>query len=137
VHYIFPFRTVRNKFDPTRPASRSWLRKSWDALRQVTGLARIRPHDLRHHAITRLYEEGAEDQTVVALAGHHSSRMSHYYSQVRRRRKLDAVRPIDTLRLLEHPPRPTGPSGAPVPSKPPQRATVSDSERYHRLPRAS
>ena len=33
-HYLFPFRINRNTWDPARPASRWYLRKSWDKLRK-------------------------------------------------------------------------------------------------------
>jgi len=56
--------------------------------------ARLRFHDLRHHAITELAESQASDQTVMAIAGHVSSKMLAHYSHVRmdaKRKALDAL----------------------------------------------
>jgi integrase len=51
-------------------------------------LARLRFHDLRHHAITRLAEAQNSDQTIMAIAGHVSEKMLRHYSHVR----LDVMR---------------------------------------------
>jgi hypothetical protein len=56
--------------------------------------ARLRFHDLRHHAITELAESQASDQTVMAIAGHVSPKMLAHYSHVRmdaKRKALDAL----------------------------------------------
>jgi len=55
-HYLFSFRLNRvkkgqrasvgnAKYDPTRPATRWFLRKSWDKLRKATGFQNLNPHD--------------------------------------------------------------------------------------------
>jgi Phage integrase family len=51
-------------------------------------LARLRFHDLRHHAVTRLAEAQNSDQTIMAIAGHVSQAMLRHYSHVR----LDVMR---------------------------------------------
>jgi integrase len=94
-HYLFPFRELRNKFDPTRPASRSWLRKSWDKLRKATGFVDLKPHDLRHHCITRLLENDVNPETVIAIAGHVGRKMMEYYAHQRTRVKYAAVLAIE------------------------------------------
>ncbi|HTV07822.1 MAG TPA: tyrosine-type recombinase/integrase [Candidatus Aquilonibacter sp.] len=103
-HYVFPLRTNRVKregreviyqYDPTRPASRSWLRKQFVALREEAGVPWLRPHDLRHQAITRLLETGAPDQTVMAVAGHVSRRMMNHYSHIRMDAKMVALNAIE------------------------------------------
>ena len=94
-HYLFPFRVVRNTFDPTRPASRSWLRKSWAKLHKATGCYQLKPHDLRHHCITRMLENGVEPETVRAIAGHVTPKMMEYYSHQRVRVKYAAVCAIE------------------------------------------
>ena len=96
-HYLFPFRVKRNNFDPTRPASRSFLRKPWDRLRAVTGFPHLTPHDLRHHCITRLLENGVEPETVRAIAGHVTEKMTAYYAHHRAEVRLSAVNKINTL----------------------------------------
>jgi integrase len=97
-HYLFPFRAKRNTFDPTRSATRSWLRKSWGRLRKVTGFPNIRPHDLRHHCITRLLENDVNPETVIAIAGHVSRKMLDYYAHQRTRVKYAAVVAIERKR---------------------------------------
>jgi len=97
-HYLFPFRVIRNEFDPTRPASRGWLRKSWDNLRKATGFVSLTPHDLRHHCITRLLENDVNPETVIAIAGHVGHKMMEYYAHQRTRVKFIAVESIDLTR---------------------------------------
>jgi integrase len=94
-HYLLPFRVKRNTYDPRRPASRWFLRKSWDKLRAATGFRSLNPHDLRHHCITRLLENDVNENTVIAIAGHVSKKMMEYYAHQRRRVKYEAVRAIE------------------------------------------
>ncbi len=93
------------KPDPTRPMT-TW-RSAWRALRAAAAkgdpekgipplprLARLRFHDLRHHAITELAETAASDQVIRSIAGHVSQRMLEHYSHVRleaKRKALDAL----------------------------------------------
>jgi len=53
--------------------------------------ARLRFHDLRHHAITELAESKTSDQTIMAIAGHVSAKMLAHYSHVRLGAKRDAL----------------------------------------------
>jgi integrase len=94
-HYLFPFCVRRHVYDPTRQASPWFLRKSWDALRKATGFQDLRPHDLRHHCITRLLESGVEPETVRAIAGHVTVQMMDYYAHQRKTVKLAAVLKIE------------------------------------------
>ena len=94
-HYLLPFRLKRNQYDPTRPAGKTFLRKSWAKLREVTGRAELRPHDLRHNCITRLLEEGNDPETVRSIAGHLRPEMTEYYSHQRKRVKFKALTRID------------------------------------------
>lgn len=93
--YLFPFRVGPHHYDPTRPASRWFLRKSWDRLRAITGLAELCPHDLRHQCITRMLEAGVAPETVRAVAGHVTEAMMQYYSHIRRQAKYSAVMAIE------------------------------------------
>jgi integrase len=94
-HYLFPFWLKPGHWDPARPASRWFLRKSWDKLRQATGFTHLNPHDLRHQCITRLLENGVQPETVRAIAGHVTEQMMWYYSHQRRQAKYDAVMAIE------------------------------------------
>ena len=78
--------------DPTKPMS-TW-RTAWRSLTKEAGLAGLRFHDLRHHAITELAESSASDQIIMAIAGHVSPKMLAHYSHVRleaKRQALDAL----------------------------------------------
>lgn len=93
--YLFPFWIHPGKYDPTRPASKTFLRKSWAALIKATGRPELRPHDLRHNCITRLLEEGNDPETVRSIAGHLRPEMTEYYSHQRKRVKYKALQKID------------------------------------------
>jgi integrase len=94
-HYLFPFRVNRKVYDPTRPGSRWFLRKSWDKLREATGFKNLNPHDLRHQCITRMLEQGVQPETVRAIAGHVTREMMEYYSHIRAQARYDAVMAIE------------------------------------------
>lgn len=96
--FLFPFWIHRGKYDPTREASKTFLRKSWARLRLITGHPELRPHDLRHHCITRMLEEGVNPDTARSIAGHIRPDLIEYYSHHRKRVKHDAVRKIDPAR---------------------------------------
>jgi len=94
-HYLFPIRVKRNEYDPTRPASRWFLRCSWNHLRDISGFNQLRPHDLRHHAITRMLENGVDGELVNAISGHVSKRMREFYSHQRIRVRYEAAQAIE------------------------------------------
>jgi integrase len=80
---------VTVKPDPTKPMS-TW-RTAWRRITKSAGLPGLRFHDLRHHAITELAESHASDQTVMAIAGHVSTKMLAHYSHVRLEAKRKAL----------------------------------------------
>jgi len=98
-HYVFPLRTRSGKhpvYDPTKPASESFLRKQWDKMRKEAGFPWLRPHDMRHQIITKLLENGVPEQTVMSIAGHVSREMLEHYSHQRvdaKFRALDLINP--------------------------------------------
>ena len=81
-----------NIWDPKRPSSGSWLQKQVVYLRKVTGIKHINPHVFRHLAVTELFESGAPEQTVIALAGWVNRAMIETYSHARIEAKADAVK---------------------------------------------
>ena len=85
--------------DPTKPMS-TW-RTAWRALTKEAGLAGLRFHDLRHHAITELAESSASDQTIMAIAGHVSPKMLAHYSHVRIEAKRKALESLTTRASVE------------------------------------
>jgi integrase len=60
-HYAFPA-CENGDIDPATP-QKSW-RSAWRSLRKAAGLAHLRFHDLRHHAITELADSEASEQTI-------------------------------------------------------------------------
>ena len=80
-HYLIPRRLSGKTYDPSQPPSRWAWRTAWRKLTEASGLSGLRPHDLRHHAITKLAESSeASEQTIMAIAGHVSREMLEHYS---------------------------------------------------------
>jgi integrase len=80
-HYLMPSRVSGKRYDPTKPLSRWGWRTAWRKLAKEAGLEGLRPHDLRHHAITKLAESAdASEQTIMSIAGHVSREMVTHYS---------------------------------------------------------
>jgi integrase len=95
-HYLFPKRLVRGLWDPYSPASTSWLRNSFKAMREAAALPWLTPHCLRHQAITKLLELGTPPEVVKSISGHISDRMMRHYSHTRYAASFDALSRIDS-----------------------------------------
>ncbi|MGA2005176.1 MAG: hypothetical protein ABSG70_17450 [Terriglobales bacterium] len=54
---------------PLKPLSRWAWRRAWLSLTKERGLAGLRPHGMRPHAITRLAESEASEQTIIGNRG--------------------------------------------------------------------
>ena len=93
-HYIFPFRLARSRYDVTRPASPNFIRSAFRSMRKATGLDWLQPRNFRNQVITKLFESGIPDETIISIAGHQSIRMSRYYSRIRINAKAEALRAI-------------------------------------------
>jgi integrase len=75
-HYLIPNRVSGKAHDPTKPPTRWGWRTAWRTLTAECGLKGLRPHDLRHTAITKLAEStDASEQTIMSIAGHVSVEM--------------------------------------------------------------
>jgi integrase len=94
-HYIFPKRVVRGIWDPYKPASASWLRSSYDAVREAAGFPWLTPHCFRHMCITTLLENGVAPETVRHIAGHVSEKMMRRYSHNRHSAQMKALQAMD------------------------------------------
>jgi hypothetical protein len=58
----------------------------------------LRPHDLRHHAVTKLAESSeASEQTTMSIAEHVSREMLEHYSRIRQEAKRKAVESLDNV----------------------------------------
>jgi integrase len=99
-HYLIPKRLSGKKYDAAQPPSRRGWRTAWRKLTKEAGLEGLRPHDLRHHAITKLAEPPeASEQTIMAIAGHVSREMLEHYSHVRQEAKRRAVVSLDNVTI--------------------------------------
>jgi integrase len=72
-------RYVVTGYDPTTHLQRSAFRTGWRYLRTGTGLADLRPHDLRHTAGTFAAQAGANAFLVRDLLGHKTLAMTGRY----------------------------------------------------------
>jgi hypothetical protein len=72
--------------------------------RAAAPFSKLRFHDLRHLAITKLAESEASDQTIMALAGHMDRSMLEHYSHIRSTAKRKAVEAIRSYVPEEEPP---------------------------------
>ena len=79
-HYLIPCRVHRSEYDPTRHGF--WPKTAWTEICLTAGV-KVRPYDLRHHALTKLAEKNPE-QVVLKIAGHVSPQMLRkVYAHVR------------------------------------------------------
>ena len=65
------------------PISRDAIRLSWVRLREKIGLQDLRFHDLRHEAISRLFERGFSIPEVALVSGHSDPRMLFRYTHLK------------------------------------------------------
>lgn len=93
-HHVFPFRVKRGSYDVSRPASPTFIRSAFRAMRRVTGLTWLQPRNFRNQVITKLFEAGTPDETIMSIAGHQSIKMSRYYSRIRITAKAEALAAI-------------------------------------------
>ncbi len=99
-HYLMPSRVSGKQYDPAQPLSRWGWRTAWRKLAKEAGLEGLRPHDLRHHAITKLAESSeASEQTIMSIAGHVSREMLTHYSHIRTEAKRKAVAALDNVTI--------------------------------------
>jgi integrase len=99
-YYLIPKRLSGKKYDAAQPPSRWGWRTAWRKLTEEAGLGGLRPHDLRHHAITKLAESSeASEQTIMSIAGHVSREMLEHYSHIRQQAKRRAVESLDNVTI--------------------------------------
>lgn len=61
----------------------SAVQQAWERLVARLGIADLRFHDLRHEAVSRLFEKGLGVAEVSAISGHRELRMLHRYTHLR------------------------------------------------------
>ena len=65
------------------PISANALRLAWERLKRRAGIQDLRFHDLRHEAISRLFERGLNVPEVAVMSGHRDPRMLFRYTHPR------------------------------------------------------
>lgn len=77
------------------PVSAQQLRGVWEAARKACGIEDLRWHDLRHEAVSRLFEAGFDRIEAAAVSGHKTLQMLKDYTHLRAEKlalKLNAAR---------------------------------------------
>ena len=67
------------------PTSDCAVRHAWDRLVRRVGIKNLRFHDLRHEAVSRLFEMGLSVPEVASISGHKDYRMLASYTHVNNR----------------------------------------------------
>lgn len=89
-HFLFPFRIKKGEYDVNRPGSAFFIRSAFRSICKATGI-KITPRNLRNQIITKLFESGAPDETIISIAGHQAIKMSRWYSRIRIHAKAEAL----------------------------------------------
>lgn len=69
--------------DRVFPVSANAVRLAWERLKRRAGVAGLRFHDLRHEAISRLFEKGLNVPEVASVSGHRDIRILLRYTHPR------------------------------------------------------
>ena len=64
------------------PLSEVAVRQAWERLRKRSGLVDLNFHDLRHEAISRMFEKGLNVPEVASISGHRTASQLFRYVQV-------------------------------------------------------
>jgi len=67
------------------------IRHSWDRLVLRAGIVNLKFHDLRHEAISRLFEMGLNTSEVSLISGHSDPRMLSRYTHPKLLTTLDKI----------------------------------------------
>jgi integrase len=97
-HFIFPYRVNRALWDPSRPASRGWLRKQMETLRERTGIQHLNSEVWRDQLCTEMLKQGIPIAHIVALLGHVSEKMVEAYKHTRLESKQAALGVLERSR---------------------------------------
>lgn len=85
------FSLVKHGRDHLFPMSPNAVRLSWEHLRDRAGLSDLHFHDLRHEAISRLFEKGLTIPEVALISGHKDYRMLFRYAHAVRSTILEKL----------------------------------------------
>jgi integrase len=73
------------------PMTANALRLAWERLRERAKMTDLHFHDLRHEAISRLFEKGLTVPEVAMISGHRDMRMLLRYAHAIRERVLEKL----------------------------------------------
>ena len=73
------------------PTSDCSVRHAWDRLVRRAGIKNLRFHDLRHEAVSRLFEMGLSVPEVASISGHKDYRMLASYTHVNNRQLVNKL----------------------------------------------
>ena len=65
------------------PVSGNAIRLAWERLRERAGVGDLHLHDLRHEAVSRLFEKGLDIMAVSTISGHKTMSMLKRYTHLR------------------------------------------------------
>lgn len=89
--FIFPFRVGHGHYDPTKPASKSWLRHQTKVLRERTGIKHLNPQVWRDQLCAEMLEQGIPAENVIGVLGRVSENMLDAYKHTNLRAKQEAL----------------------------------------------
>lgn len=89
--FLFPFSFGHGYYDPTRPASKSWLRHQTKVLRERTGIKHLNPQVWRHQLCTEMLEQGIPAENVIGVLGRVSENMLEAYKHTGLGAKQEAL----------------------------------------------
>ncbi len=73
---------IDQKDDYIFPITDTAVRQAWERLRQRAGILDLTFHDLRHEAISRMFESGLNVPQVMAISGHRTASQLFRYVQI-------------------------------------------------------
>ncbi len=114
-HHLLPYRLNTGSYEPTRPASETFMRTAHREICAAAGV-RMRAYDWRHTAATLLLENpNTPTETAVAILGHVSPRMlRHTYNHARLETMRKAMESLDRDPKTKRPgKKSTGEAGRP------------------------
>ena len=74
---------IRKDTELIFPTSANAFRLSWERIVAAAGIEDLRFHDLRHEAVSRLFEKGLSLPEVALISGHKDPRMLFRYTHLR------------------------------------------------------
>lgn len=114
-HFLYPWRSKRGEWDPTRPMTRWCLSQQFEGLGEKIGAEGFTPYAIRHAAMTILAEAGTPIDVILAFGGQVSEKMRKHYTTISMMAKRETQPAAwKDFRLLDAVPLPTPPKKPPA-----------------------